>query len=309
LTKAGIPEFADGANDLWDLAGTNSYPITGSAVFGYAGLGKVLAQEGIKSARPMGISESASQLTGLISAFKVGLATGGGTTLDTTLYPAATTDFSPVTAQALAGNPGAVVIIASAQNVESISQAAVQLGGKLPNFADDAGTITLQSIKATGGKSGPLEGAYVDADGPSVSTIPGYVAAINKYQPHANPNDVFGGGYDVSAAENTFVGMYAFKTLMGELSGTVTAAKFKTLLNRTTDLKTLGNISPPINFTKPFPCGPFARAFDPDYYAPLKVENGKFVALHGAKLQDATQLILQGFGKECSYTAAQLGVS
>jgi hypothetical protein len=302
-TKAGIANLAPSLLSEWDYAGSDSYPVEGSASFEYSGLALEMGKAGIKSARPASLSETEADTAPLVAAFKAAFTSVGGTTLSPTFFPETTTDYSPVAAQADAGHPGAIVIMTGTQFVTPLAQAVVQLGGKPPNFADIAGTFTPAAFKATPIFSGAISIATFSSTASSGWSA--YRSALKKYEPNANPLDVY--GYEATA-QNVWVGMLAFKTVVSKLSGSITPAAVKAQLNKTTDLS-LGGLTPTINFTKPFPCGPFARSFNPDFYGPLVVKGDQFVAKSGAKLHSAASAVITGFGTECQATASQLGVS
>ena len=305
-TKAGIPEFASTLLSEWDYAGSNSYPVEGAASFSVAGLALELGKAGIKTARIVSTTETEADSQSLIAGFKAAYSKVGGTMLSPTFFPQATTDYSPVAAQIKSGNPGAVVILTNPQFVAPVAQAISQLGGKVPNFANFAGAITVPALKATGGL---FNGALVSA-GFSPTSNPEwatYRSAMKKYEPNASPSDVY--GYTPTAAQNSWVGTIAFRQVVSKLSGPITAAKIKSALNSTTDLTT-GGITPPINFTKPFACGPFARVFNTTYFGPIVVKNSQFTTESGAKLQNNVGSdVIAGFGPACQATGAQLGVS
>ena len=309
FTKAGIPNFANNPLTEWDLAGSDSYPIVGSASFTYAGLGLALGKAGFKAVRPAGLQEAAAAITPLFNTLKAALATKGSKMLSPVLFPGATTDYSPIAAQIMSGNPDAVVEITSPANGVPLSEAIVQAasGSKEPSFSNVAGSVTQQSISTTGGKKTIFNGSLITAlySSSNGSGWAGYRTALKKSAPNASPDDV--DGY-TGSPQNMYVGLYAFRTLISKLSGTITAAKFKTELDSTTNLTT-GGLTPTINFTKTFPCGPFSRSFNTTYYSPVKIVNGEFVAQPGAKLSSSGSAVIQGFGSECKATASQLGVS
>lgn len=305
-TKAGIPNFANDPLSEWDFAGSDSYPLGSGGTFSFAGVASELGKAGIKTARLVSVQETEADTQPIIAAFKASYAKVGGTMLAPTYFPEATTDYSPVAAQADAGDPGAIVIVANPQFVAPLAQAVVQLGGKPPNFANFAGAITPQVLKTTGSL---FNGALIASQFSSTSSPQwaAYRAAMKKYEPQANPELVY--GITPVAAQMAWLGMESFKTVVSKLSGTITAAKVKTALNGTTDLTT-GGITPPINFTKGFACGPFSRVFNTTYYGPTVVKNGQFVPAADAKLQNnVASSVIAGFGASCQATAAQLGVS
>jgi ABC-type branched-subunit amino acid transport system substrate-binding protein len=304
-TKAGIANFSETALTEWDLAGSDSYPTVGSATFAYAGLGEQLGKAGYKNVRPMGVAESAAAITPLFATMGGALKAEGSTLLKPVLFPAATTDYAPVASQAMEGSPDAVVIIGNPTVLPPLGKAIAALGGKTPNLADVDGTFTPQDFAATGGANTFFNGALVTAL-VQPATAPEwapYRAAIAKYQPGTEDNTI-----ENASSQVVWIGMNAFKTIVSGMSAPVTAQSFKTALEQTTSLST-GGLTPTLNFTKPFACGPFSRAFNTTYYGPMTVKGGAFADAPGAGLQDASSLVLNGFGPVCKATAAQLGVS
>jgi ABC-type branched-subunit amino acid transport system substrate-binding protein len=307
FTKAGIANFSETALTSWDLAGSDSYPTVGSATFAYAGLGTTLAESGYKVVRPMGVSESAAAITPLVNTLGAALKAQGGSLLSPVLFPAATTDFAPVAAQALAGKPQAVVIIGNPTVLPPLGKAIVAAAGAtVPNLANVDGTFTPTDFAATGGASTFFNRALVTALLPDATTSPlwsAYRAAIARYQPGTQNYTLVN-----ASSQSVWIGMNAFKTIVSGISGPVTAQSFKSALDHTTSLST-GGLTPALNFTRPFACGPFARSFNTTYFGPMVVKNGAFTSAPGASQKNAASLVIDGFGAVCKATPAQLGVS
>jgi len=307
LTKAKIVNFGNNALTTWDLAGSDSYPVLGPSAFTYAGMGEALAATGVKVVRPAGLAETKAALTPLFNTLKVALEAKGAKLLAPVWFPAATTDYAPVAAEMAKGNPQTIVCVCGEAFLPPVAQALKQSSSTAPVVTNVIGGLTQKDIDSTGGANSVFNNA-VSVNLFSPPTQPEWKPfrdAIDKYQPGAKA------AYTdwSSAYENSWVAFNAFATIASKINGPVTAASFKTALDSTSDLDT-GGLTPKIDFTKPFACGPFSRAFNTTYYGPVVVKNGKIVPGSGAGLKDAGTLVKDGFGAaSCGLTQKQLGVS
>ena len=152
---AGIPSVFNAGLSPWEFTNALSYPLSVTLVQAVAVV-EAAAGSGAKSVELLAADEP---LAGEIIALMTSIAKPLGITMIPQLYPPSTTDFAPVAAQAIAQNPGAILVAAGGNQVQPLFRALGQQGvAKRTLLMTSSGLFTPASVGALGKAA---DGVYV----------------------------------------------------------------------------------------------------------------------------------------------------
>jgi ABC-type branched-subunit amino acid transport system substrate-binding protein len=275
LSAAGIPDFADFLGVPADYTDPDSYPTTGGTVAGFAAMALGAVAQGAKKIAVvrLGIPPTDPPMASITGALK----TKGLTVAADIKVPLTATDLSSYAQKAVSGGADAVYVILSNAQFGSLLTA-ISATGKHPMIIGIDTAITPQLVSQFGSA---LEGAvvghyYLPLDNPAMAAFNAAVTKTGKSFPVDFPS------------ENAYIGLGLFAQIAGTVSGELTAASFKQVLDTTSGITT-GGITPTLQWKTPFDVKGFNRLTDRQATYSL-VKGGKIVD-SGAGYIDTTAAI------------------
>jgi len=144
---AGIPSVFNAGLSPWEFTNALSYPLSVSLVQAVA----VVEGAAGSGAKSVELLAADAPLAGEIIALMTSVAKPLGITMIPVLYPPSTTDFAPVAAQAIAANPGAILVAAGGSQIQPLFRALGQQGvAKRTLLMTSSGLFTPATVAALG---------------------------------------------------------------------------------------------------------------------------------------------------------------
>jgi ABC-type branched-subunit amino acid transport system substrate-binding protein len=262
LATAGIAYFGPVCISNCTAEGNadNAY-ILGFTLGLFQGLTKELTDAGFKK-----IVEVAQGAGVAIGGLTSPIAEAGGASVKVVEAPLDNPNWAQI-AEDATQDADIVMTIVDETNTKAFIDAYNQAGKTTP-VTSVIGIITNDLIASTGGPKSPLKGNVSTGYFPPVQdkAWADYRKGMKKYSK---------GTQLEPAGQQMWMAVQLAATIMEGINGPVTAASFKTAVDGTTDVPTLGGKLPAgMSFQEPE--GIFPRIFNNDYWGPLKI-NGKTI--------------------------------